>query len=130
MMAQGSSSNVSNDTMNSTMIRARNDWTMNFNPIEQFKLVPLYNGQNLSEWKSAIVDVLTALGVKHYIDRVYLDTDPEFDNYIRIGAFMRLTFEFKFKKAIEKYRSPYHIYEYTSVCCRPSASSTHTCFSP
>ena len=64
----------------------------------------LYNGPNLSEWKSAIVDVLTALGVKHYIDRVFLDGDPEFDKYLRIGAFIRLTFEFKFKKAIEKYR--------------------------
>lgn len=37
--------------------------------------------------------------LKHYIDRVFLDGDPEFDNYhLRIGAFIRLTFEFKFKK--------------------------------
>ena len=40
------------------------------------------------------------------------ETDSNYENYLKIGGYMRLTFDFKFKKSIEKYRTPFQIYEY------------------
>lgn len=84
----------------------------NSDPGVHFKMVPKYNGQNFAEWKSEIDDVLMALGVTKFVKSELTETDSNYENYLKIGGYMRLTFDFKFKKSIEKYRTPFQIYEY------------------